>query len=129
MAKSKQTKKYSTLAMIFTILSILLFLGPSMYYILVGFFTASVVIEKIALVSAVFISLILTALCAINKWVFRSKIWIIVIAIIFVIDNYLTMILIFAISQVLDELIISPLAKYFRNKTSINREIDKRLGV
>lgn len=129
MAKSKQTKKYSTLAFIFTLISFALFLGPSAFYIILGFTTATVTLYKITLVATIAVSILLTGLCAINKWVFRSKIWLIVIALFFVIDKFIVMIMIFAITQILDELIVSPLARYFRNKTSINREIDKRLGV
>lgn len=127
MAKSKTTKNYTTLAVIFTILSILLLLAPTAYYIVIGFTSATLTIQKVALVGSVAVSLILTALCAINKWVFRSKIWLIIIALFLVIENFIVMIMIFAITQIVDELIISPLAAHFRNKASINREIDKRL--
>lgn len=129
MAKSKQTKKYSTLAFIFTIISTLLFLGPTVFYIILGFTTATVTLYKITLVATIAVSILLTGLCAINKWVFRSKIWLIVVALFLVIDKFIVMIMIFAITQILDELIVSPIAKHFRAKASINREIDKRMGV
>lgn len=127
MAKSKETKKWSRLAIIFTILSFLLLIGPTTYYVILGFTSATLVIQKAALTATIALSIILTAFCAINKWVFRSKIWLIVLALFFVIDHFLVMILVFGITQITDELIISPLAKYFRNKVSINREIDKRM--
>lgn len=127
MAKSKTTKKYATLAIIFTILSFLLLVGPTLFYVIAGLTTATLTIQKVALVSTVAVSLLLTMLCAVNKWVFRSKIWLIVLALFFVIDKFLVMIMVFGITQILDELVISPLARYFRNKTSINREIDKRM--
>lgn len=129
MTKSKTTKKYARLAIIFSVLSVLLLLGPTAFYVISGVMVAPLVIQKVALVSTVAISLLLTMLCAINKWVFRSKIWLIVLALFFVIDNFLVMILIFGITQIADELIVSPLARFFRSKASINREIDKRLGV
>ena len=129
MTKSKTTKKYARLAIIFSILSVLLLLGPTAFYVISGLMVAPLVIQKVALVSTVAVSLLLTMLCAINKWVFRSKIWLIVLALFFVIDNFLVMILIFGITQIADELIVSPLARFFRSKASINREIDKRLGV
>lgn len=127
MAKSKTTKKFATLAIIFTILSFLLLVGPTLFYVIAGLATATLTIQKVALVSTVAVSLLLTMLCAVNKWVFRSKIWLIVLALFFVIDKFLVMILVFGITQILDELVVSPLARYFRNKTSINREIDKRM--
>ena len=128
MAKSKTTKRYATLAIIFTILSFFLLIGPTAFYVITGLMAAPLTIQKVALVSTVAVSLLLTMLCAVNKWVFRSKIWIIVLALFFVIDQFLVMILIFGITQIADELIVSPLARHFRHKASINREIDKRLG-
>lgn len=127
MAKSKTTKKFATLAIIFTVLSFLLLVGPTLFYVIAGLTTATLTIQKVALVSTVAVSLLLTMLCAVNKWVFRSKIWLIVLALFFVIDKFLVMILVFGITQILDELVVSPLARYFRNKTSINHEIDKRM--
>lgn len=128
MAKSETTKKYRKLGLIFSLLSFLLLVGPVFYYVGVGFMTTGVVVQKLALVSAVLVSVILTGICAINKVVFRSKIWIIVLALFFVIDHFLVMIFVFGGTQILDELVVSPLAKYFRSKASINAEIDKRVG-
>ena len=127
MAKSDVTKKYSRLGLIFTILSFLLLVGPTLYYVILGFMSATVVVEKVALTATVAMSIMLTFICAVNKIVFRSKIWLLVLALFFVLDNFLVMILIFGITQCVDEIIVSPLAKYFRHKASINREIDKRL--
>ena len=127
MAKSKTTKKYARLSLVFGILSVLLLLGPVGFYIIAGLTTATLTIQKVALVSTVAVSLLLTMLCAINKVVFRSKIWLVVLALFFVIDNFLVMIMIFGITQCLDELIVSPLARHYRTKASINAEIDKRM--
>lgn len=127
MTKSKTTKKYARLTVAFTILSFLLLLGPVGFYIIAGLAAATLTIQKVAIVSTVAVSLLLTMLCAINKWLFRSKIWLIIFALFFVIEDFLAMILIFGITQITDELIVSPLARYFRNKASINREIDRRL--
>lgn len=127
MAKSKTTKKYARLSLIFSILSVLLLLGPVGFYIITGLATATLTIQKVALVSTVAVSLLLTFICAINKVVFRSKIWLIVLGLFFVLEDFLVMILIFAITQCLDELVASPLTRHFRTKTSINAEIDKRM--
>lgn len=129
MAKSKQTKKYARLAFLFGFLSLCLMIGPAAYYIILGFLSATVIMEKVVLTATIFMAILLTAICAINKWVFRSRTWLLVLALFLVIDNFFIMIVIFAASQVLDELIASPLARHFRNKKSINIEIDKRMGV
>lgn len=128
MAKSNITKKYAYLSIIFTILSFLLLLGPAGFYIIAGLATATLTIQKVAIVSTVAVSLLLTLLCVINKWVFRSKIWLIILALFFVIEDFLLMILIFGTTQIIDELIVTPLARHFRNKASINKEIDRRLS-
>ena len=126
MAKSKTTKKYARLSLIFSILSVLLLLGPVGFYIITGLATATLTIQKVALVSTVAVSLLLTFICAINKVVFRSKIWLIILGLFFVLEDFLVMILIFAVTQCLDELVSTPLARHYRNKAIINAEIDKR---
>ena len=128
MATSDVTKKYVRLAIIFTIISILLFIGPACYFVISGFLTATLVVQKVALTATVALALILTAFCAINKWLFRSKVWIIVLVLYFVLDHFLVMILVFAITQILDELIISPLARHFRHAAGINHQMDKRMN-
>lgn len=128
MTKSKATKKYGRLALLFTLLSIAALLGPLTYYVIVGFAAATLVIEKVALTSAIVVAGIITIVCAMNKWVFRSKIWLIVLALYFVVNNFIVMIMIFALTQTADELILTPLAKHYRAKKSINYEIDKRMG-
>lgn len=124
--KSNRTKKFARLAILFTILSIFCLLGPASYYVITGLLTAELIIEKVALVGVVFMSIVLTGICAINKVAFRSKAWLFVLALFFVVDKFIVMIMIFAITQIFDELVFSPLARYFRNKATINREIDKR---
>ena len=124
--KSKITKKYARLALIFGILSFLCVFAPLLFYVGAGFLAGTAVVEKVVLGCAVFLAIFLSALCAINKWTFRSKIFIIILALYLVIDKFIVMILVFAITQVFDELVISPLARRFRAKASINAEIDKR---
>lgn len=127
MVKSKTTKKYGRLALIFTLLSMACLLGPLAFYVGVGLATATLITQKVAIVASVALALTISLVCVIRKWVFRSKIWLIILALYFVINNFIVMILVFAITQTADELIFSPLARHFRNKKSINYEIDKRL--
>jgi len=126
MASSAITTKYRRLAIIFTLLSWALLLVPFSVYFVGGIALAQVVGTKVLLTAGAAMAIILFALCAVNKWTFRSKAWIIVLTLYFVVDHFLAMIFVFGICQILDELVVSPLAKHFRAKTSINREIDKR---
>ena len=123
---SNTTKHYKRLAAFFTFLSLLLLVGPLSFYVIAGFAASAVVIEKVVLTCIIFIAVILTLICSINKWVFRSKIFLFILGLYLVIDKFILMIIIFAASQVIDELIVAPLARRFRNKASINAEIDKR---
>ena len=126
--KSKTTKKYAKLAVIFTLLSFLCVFAPALIYVGIGLATATLVVQKFALTATIAMVLVFTMVSAVTKWVFRSKIWLIILALFFVLDKFLVMVFVFAITQIADELIIAPLARHFRNKASINREIDKRLG-
>lgn len=121
------TKKYKTLAVIFTILSVLCFIGPVGYFIVAGFISSTLVVEKVALSLTVVIVIILSLVALINKCALRSRIWILLIGLYICLDNIMIPLIIIAVCQVLDELVLSPLAKHFRSKFSINKEIDKRL--
>lgn len=126
--KSALTKKYSRLALVFTILSLLLMLGPLGYYAVVGFASGALLIEKVALGSTLVIALIITFVCMINNLVFKSKIWLIIIGLFLVTEHLLPMIVVFAVTQVLDELVVSPLARRYRAKASHCKDTDKQLA-
>lgn len=126
MTKSKTTKKYSRLALIFTLLSFLCVMGPALIYVGIGIATATLITQKVVLTASIVMVFLFTMVSAVTKWAFRSKIWLIILALFFVIDHLLVMIFVFAITQVIDELIFAPCARHFRNKRSINIEIDKR---
>ena len=125
--KSKLTKKSTRLGVIFTIISLLLLFGPLGYYTVVGLCGGALAIQKVALVGSVITALLLTAICAANRLVFKSKIWLITIGLFCVIDNLLPMIVVFAATQVIDEVIVAPLARHFRAKASHCKDTDKIL--
>lgn len=126
--KSKLTKKYTRLAIIFTTLSLLLMFGPLGYYTVAGLLGGALVIQKVALISSVISAVFLSALCAWLRWNFKSKIWIFVLGLFFVVENFLPMIILFATTQIIDELIIAPLAKRFRAKASSCKDTDKQFA-
>ena len=124
---NKRTKHFLCAAIILTILSVLLTIGPAAFFLVKGFIAADVVVEKVALTMSIFVAVIGSLICLISRTVgFRSRIWIILLALFFVLDEFLLLIMVFAITQILDELVVAPLARHFRSKFSINREIDKR---
>lgn len=123
---TKQTKKNKRWYNLFTILSFMAFFGPITFYSAQALFTATLTTQKIALCSTVMIVVILTLVSLVNKTMMRSRIWIIVIALWACLDSFLQPLLIIAITQVVDELILTPLKKYFKARYIINKEIDRR---
>lgn len=119
------TKKYKRLARLFSILSILVLLAPLAYY-LIEAFIAGVVIEKLALGGLATMAIILTLFNAIMKANLRSPIWLLLIGIFLVLENILPLIIFIAVGTILDEFVLSPLARRYRNLYTINNEIDKR---
>lgn len=125
---SKASKHYLTGAIIFTLLSFLCCVGPALYYIVEGYLIAGG-IHRVALCLSVFIALIGSCLCLMTKHIsFRSGIWFILLALYFIIENFTPMIILFGATQILDEVLLSPVSRHYRSKFSINREIDKRGG-
>lgn len=121
------TKKYRRLFWLFTILSLLLNIAAPAYYIFDGLLGDGIIVEKVALSASVFIVIMLSAVAYVNKTTMRSRIWILLLGLYVCLDTILTPLLIIAITQILDEWIINPLAKSYRNKLTINKQIDKRM--
>ena len=119
------TKKYKRLARLFSLLSILVLLAPLTYY-LVEAFIAGVVIEKLALGGLATMAIILTLFNTIMKANLRSPVWLILLGIFFVLENILPLIIFIAAGTILDEFLLTPLARRYRNLYTINNEIDKR---
>lgn len=124
---SKITKLYKRWAIFLTLLSVLCSIGPAIGYVIYGLISAQLVTQKASIMLCAFVAIIGSLLCLISRvFTFRSRIWVILLALISIVNSYLTMILVFAITQVMDEMIFAPAARYFRQKYSINKEIDKR---
>jgi hypothetical protein len=121
------TSKYRKLALFFTILSLLLNICPLAVYSVKAMVESNLVYEKVALAMTVFIVLILTIVCFVNKITLRSRLWIILIGVYFCLGEILTPLIMIACCQVIDELIVHPLKTHYKNKITINKEIDKRL--
>lgn len=120
---TKKTKIYSIL---FTVISILLNLGPLVTYTLIALISSNLTHQKVALCMTVFVVLILTAIAVANKVAMKSRLWVILIGLYICLDYIMTPLIIIAVCQVLDELVVSPLAKHYRSRYKINKEIDLR---
>lgn len=127
MAKSDITKKYQRLAILFQSLSIIVLVAPLAYYTILGFINGETT-EKFTLGITFVIAAILFIVNVLFKYHIRSTIWILVLGIYFCIDDILPLLFMVAIGTILDEFLLTPLYKSYKNKCTINREIDKRNG-
>ena len=121
------TKKLKRKYIIATILSFLLNVCPLLVFTIIAFISGTAIVHKVTLSMTLLIVLIFTAITFFNKTVFRSKLWILLIGLWLCLDNILTPLIVFAACQVIDELIVTPLKNYYKNKYRINKEIDTRL--
>lgn len=124
---SKLTKKYKRLYHIFSVISMLIMFLPLFVFICKGYAEAESVTRKAGLTCCISLALILTFLNIILKYSIRSTIWILLLGVYACLDNILVLILLIAISTIIDEFLLTPLKKSFKSKYTINKEIDKRL--
>lgn len=123
-----RTRKYGIFATFFSVLSVCLSIGPLVVYSAIAFNSAgATTVDKITLMSLLSVGTILSLVCLINKYTPRCRLWLILIGLYVCLDQFIGCVLVMAITQSLDELIICPLSKYYKNTYRINKEIDKRL--
>lgn len=75
----------------------------------------------------VLIVVILTIVSIVNKVAIKSRLWIVLIGIYVCLNYIMTPLIIIAVCQVIDELIVSPLKSSFKTKLTINKQIDGRM--
>lgn len=123
---SQVTKKYKTLSIIFFWLSVAVTIGPLGYYISKAFIEGTPT-EKLSLGCFATVAMILVIVNLVFKMHLRSTLWLLVIGIYIAIDFIMPLLIMVAVGTILDEFIFSPLHKHFKNKATINAEIDKRI--
>jgi hypothetical protein len=79
-------------------------------------------------VSTAMIAIMLTVFNAISQKKLRCPIWIVLIGLFVAIRDYLMpLIIILAITSILDDLVFTPVISYYRTKLISNKAIDERL--
>lgn len=126
MASSDVTKKYRTLYWVFFSLSLTVTLAPVLVYTIIGFINGEVT-EKLSLGITLAVAAILFIINMIFKYHIRSTLWVLVLGIYFCIDNMMPLLLCVAIGTILDEFLLTPLYRKFKQKLQVNKEIDKRI--
>ena len=125
MEKSEITKKAQNKARLYRILSIVITVLPLLIYTIIGFVNGEVA-QKLALGCSIVISGMLVVVNVIFKKHIRSTIWIMLLGIYMCLNKITTLLLILAITTILDEFVLTPLANKYSNEFKINKEIDKR---
>jgi hypothetical protein len=122
------TKKLRTVKWCLWIAHVALNVGPLLAYIIKALIESDLVSEKVSLCCSIVIVGILSAVCLINKSALRSRIWIIMLGIYICLDNIITPLVIIAVTQILDELIVAPLLNHYKTRLTISKELDRRLS-
>ena len=120
------TKRYKLKALIFQCLSTLVLAAPIIYYTILGFINGETT-EKFTLGITFVMAAIMFSINILFKHHIRSTLWVIVLGIYLCLDNIQALLIMVAIGTILDEFLLTPLYKSYKNKANINREIDKRL--
>lgn len=102
--------------------------APLIIYTIIALASGGIAVaSKVAVVSTTMIAIILTAFNVIAQKRLRCPIWIILIGLFVAIRDYLMpLIIILAITSILDDLVFTPLISYYKTKLISNKAIDER---
>lgn len=128
MKQSKYTRKARFNLWFFRILDWVLLGLPLIIYVIIALSGGALVAQKVAVVSTVMVAIILTVFNVISQKRLRCPIWILLIGLYIAIKEYLLpLVIILAITSVLDDLVFTPLISYYRTKLIANKAMDERL--
>ena len=122
------TNKYKKLSIITFLLSTMCSLCPILIYVIKAFVDKDVqAVNKYTLGIMCSVALVITLINIVAKLHLRCIPWILLLGIYLCLRNITALLVIMAITTIVDELVLTPLHKSFKNKYTINKEIDKRL--
>ena len=125
---SKYTKECRFKLWLFRILDWVCLALPVIVYIIIALSGGALVAQKVAVVATTMVAIILTVFNIIAQKRLRCPIWIILIGLYIAIQKYLMpLIIILAVTSVLDDLVFTPLISYYRTKLIANKAMDERL--
>ena len=128
MAQSTFTKNCRIKLWLYRILDWICLFAPVLVYICIALFSGGVaVLGKVSIVATVIIALVLTVINIIAQKRLRCPIWIILIGLYIAIQQYLMpLIIILAVTSVMDDLLFTPLIHYYYTKLVASKTIDER---
>lgn len=125
---STMTHKYKKLSILTFLLSAICSLCPILIYVIKAFVDKDVQeVNKYTLGIMCSVALVVTLINIVAKLHLRCIPWILLLGIYLCLKDITTLLVIMAITTIIDELILTPLHKSFKSKYTINKEIDKRL--
>ena len=125
---STMTNKYKKLSILTFLLSTICSLCPILIYVIKAFVDNDVKeVNKYTLGIMCSVALVITLINIVAKLHLRCIPWILLLGIYVCLKDITSLLVIMAITTIIDELILVPLHKSFKNKYMINKEIDKRL--
>lgn len=126
---SKFTRECRFKLWLFRILDWICLFMPLIIYICIALASGeAIVAQKVAVVSTTMIALILSIFNVLSQKRLRCPIWIILIGLFVAVRDYLMpLIIILAITSVLDDLVFTPLISYYKTKLIANKAMDERL--
>lgn len=125
---SEFTKTLRRKLWLYRILDILILFSPVAIYVVIALSDGGVTTAgKVSVAGTVMIALILSVFNVIAQKRLRCPIWIVLIGLFIAIKQYLLpLIIILAITTILDDLCLTPLVEHYRTKTVASEAIDER---
>lgn len=129
MGKSEYTKTYARQYWLYKILDWICLFAPVITYVFIALFDSGITVSgKVSVVGTVLIAAILTVFNIIAHRNLRCIIWIVLIGLYVAFKNYLLpLVIIMAVSSILDDFILGPLVAYYKSKVIASKTIDERI--
>lgn len=129
MSASNFTKKCRRKLWFYRIIDWVCLAAPLIVYIIIALVNGDIAVRyKVAVVSTTMVAIILTVFNVLSQKKLRCPIWILLIGLYVAIRDYLMpLIIILAVTSILDDLVLSPLINYYHTKLIANKAMDERL--
>lgn len=128
MAQSDYTKVTRKKLWLFRILDAICLFSPVIIYFFIGITSDGVTsLRKFALATMVTVALILTVVNVIAQKRLRCPIWIILVGLYIAIEKWLLpLIIILAVTSVMDDFLFTPIIAHYKQKLEASKVIDER---
>ena len=130
MASSNYTKRLRRNLWILRVTDWVLLFVPLIVYVFIALFDGGVTAAgRVSVVASVMIAIILTAFNVISQKKLRCPLWIVLIGLYVAVKEWLLpLIILLAVTSVLDDLIFAPLIANVAQKLNASKVIDARMG-